>query len=449
MGQKTINSGPVLKDKLAFFLASAIGMSFLIFPVHNGEYITIPMGILTDALTAFIGDIVKYVALALCMASALLTTYFQWFDRAPRSDLIVRLFRPGHSWTLIRILGAVFCVSLVYHIGPEWIWGESTGGVVVNDLFPPMLVTIGIACCVLPFLTEFGLMEFIGTYCERYFKRLFKIPGRSAVDAVASWLGGSAVGVVVTSNQYEQGHYTAREAAIIASNFSIVSIAFCYVITDVLNIQQYFFSFYAVLTLSGILCAMILPRIPPLSTKSNEYLTQLSHPDRDDAHLSVHNRALQRAYVRAKSAPGPTNIARSIGINISDIWLGMVPACAFMATAFLAMAEYTDFFKTIAIPVMALLSLLQVESADVAGVSVVIGFADNFLPALIAADIESEATRFVIAVVSVGQLIFLSEVGILLLQSAIPLKILDLLLIYILRTIVILPVAIIAANLLF
>ena len=47
----------------------------------------------------------------------------------------------------------------------------------------------------------------------------------------------------------------------------------------------------------------------------------------------------------------------------------------------------------------------------------VVGFADMFLPAVIGSGIESEMTRFVIAGVSVTQLIYMSELGGLLLGS--------------------------------
>lgn len=79
----------------------------------------------------------------------------------------------------------------------------------------------------------------------------------------------------------------------------------------------------------------------------------------------------------------------------------------------------------------------------------VIGFAEMFLPALTAADIPSIATRFVVAVVSVGQLIFMSEVGILMLKSSLPLNLLDLVVIFLLRTLILLPMAVIAAAIIF
>ena len=60
----------------------------------------------------------------------------------------------------------------------------------------------------MPFLTDYGLMEFVGTMVKRVFRKLFTLPGRSAIDALASWLSSAPVGVLITIQQYVSGHYT-------------------------------------------------------------------------------------------------------------------------------------------------------------------------------------------------------------------------------------------------
>ena len=69
-----------------------------------------------------------------------------------------------------------------------------------------------------------------------------------------------------------------------------------------------------------------------------------------------------------------------------------------------------------------------------------VSFGDQFLPVIMGANIESELTRFVILVLAVNQLIFMSEVGAILLRSAIPINFGQLFIIFILRTLVALPI---------
>ena len=79
----------------------------------------------------------------------------------------------------------------------------------------------------------------------------------------------------------------------------------------------------------------------------------------------------------------------------------------------------------------------------------VVGFADMFLPAIIGASIPSDMTRFIIAAVSVTQLVYLSEAGAVILGSRIDITPLDLFIIFIERTIITLPIIILAAHLIF
>lgn len=72
-----------------------------------------------------------------------------------------------------------------------------------------------------------------------------------------------------------------------------------------------------------------------------------------------------------------------------------------------------------------------------------------FIPSILAASIHSDLTRFVIAAMSVTQLIYMSEVGALLLGSGIPVKLWELFVIFILRTLVTLPVIALMAHLIF
>jgi len=442
-------SKPSAAAHFKLIAASAFGGSMLLLPVPHDGSLHILLGLLTGAVQDWGAAILPALVTATCVISAVATLAYSAFSRARDEDHIAEiLLRPGLIWTLLRVFGAATAVLILMQVGPEWVWSADTGGLVLNDLMVAAFITIGLACIVLPFLTEFGLMELVAGFVERAFRRLFTVPGRSAVDAVASWLGGSTVGVLVTMSQHRNGFYSGREAAVIATNFSIVSIAFAYVIVEAVNLEDLFFQFYAVMTAAGITCAIILPRIPPLRWKPDTVLTDnpMRAADRTDQGLGA---AWRKAIARADAAPGPRRLLRMIAVNILDIWLGLIPAAMVIATASLAVVEMTPLFDWLGAPFRFLLEALQVESAREAAPAMVIGFADMFLPALVAADIASAQTRFIIAVIAVGQLIFMSEVGVLILKSALPLNFADLVMIFILRTLIILPIAVLGAELVF
>ncbi len=135
--------------------------------------------------------------------------------------------------------------------------------------------------------------------------------------------------------------------------------------------------------------------------------------------------------------------------NAVDMVFGVLPVVMALGTVALVIAEYTSVFTVLGQPFIPFLELLGVPEAAAASQTIVVGFADMFIPSILAASIDSEMTRFVIAAMSVTQLIYMSEVGALLLGSKIPVNIFELFAIFILRTIITLPVIAGMAHLIF
>src|SRR5699024_3399992 len=103
---------------------------------------------------------------------------------------------------------------------------------------------------------------------------VFKLPGRSSIDALASWIGDGTIGVLLTSKQYEDGYYTKREAAIIGTTFSVVSITFTLVVISEVDLGHMFVPFYLTVLIAGAVAALIMPRIPPLSRYPDTYINE-------------------------------------------------------------------------------------------------------------------------------------------------------------------------------
>lgn len=148
------------------------------------------------------------------------------------------------------------------------------GGFVLGDLLTVLVIIFAIAGLLLPLLLDFGLLEFVGALLTKVMRPLFKIPGRAAVDCFTSWIGDGTLGVMLTCNQYEGGYYSAREASVIATTFSAVSITFSIVVLAQVDLMEYFGLYYLMICLIGVACAIICPRIPPLSLKKDTYLVE-------------------------------------------------------------------------------------------------------------------------------------------------------------------------------
>ncbi|MCG6418664.1 YjiH family protein, partial [Vibrio fluvialis] len=112
--------------------------------------------------------------------------------------------------------------------------------------------------------------------------------------------------------------------------------------------------------------------------------------------------------------------------NAVDMVFGVLPVVMGLGTMALVVAEYTPVFSVLGQPFVPYLELLGVPEAVQASQTMVVGFADMFIPSILAASIDNEMTRFVVAAMSVTQLIYMSEVGALMLGSRIPVNILEL-----------------------
>ena len=123
--------------------------------------------------------------------------------------------------------------------------------------------------------------------------------------------------------------------------------------------------------------------------------------------------------------------------NALDMWIGVMPVVMGFGTIALILSNYTPIFAILGKPFIPLLNLIQLPEAVSASKTMLVGFTDMFVPSIIASkEISSELTRFVVATVSVTQLIYMSEVGALIVGTRIPVRVWELFVIFLERTII-------------
>ncbi|PJE80316.1 hypothetical protein CI610_00695 [invertebrate metagenome] len=436
-----------------FLIPSLIGLLLFATPVRYQDNLSIPVAALASAMQSLLDNYLPAIVTCIVLITGSLTLLVKFTQPGliRKNTFFYNLFNTTHPWCAARLLGAAFIISSYFQIGPQAIWSESTGGMVLYDLLPVLFCVFIFAGLLLPFLMSFGLLELIGTFLTRIMRPLFGLPGRSAVNCITSWLGDGSVGILMTCKQYESRHYTQKEAAIIGTTFSSVSITFSLIVLSQVKLQHLFVPFFLTVCLAGIVAAIIVPRLPPLSRKKNHLINGQS-PAREEDIPEGHN-SLSWGLHRALEKAANINIIQHViqdGLkNAIDMVFGVLPVVMCIGTIGLIVAEYTPVFDYLGMPFVPLLELLHIPEATKASTTMVVGFADMFVPSILAASIESELTRFVIAALSLTQLIYLSEVGALLLGSKIPVTLWELFVIFILRTLVTLPVIAAIAHLIF
>lgn len=440
-------------DYLKFIIPSILGILLFMTPLtHEGE-MTILVALLSNAFSNALGDLIPVIVLIIITISALLTLIYRISkpNFIENSEFLKSIFDVSITWLIIRLLGAIIAYMTFFEIGPEIVWSADTGGLIFYDLLAGLLGIFLFAGLLLPLLTDFGLLEFVGTLLVKVMRPVFKIPGRSAIDCIASWVGDGTIGVVITDKQYQDGYYTLREAATIATCFSAVSITFSLVVADQVGLMNMFPPFYLSVTLAGIIAAIVVPRIPPISRKPDTYYEGINRDE--STHIPEgYSLAKWGATLAVEKAEKNANLKKFIASGIRtfiNMWLTVMPIIMCFGGIALMLAEGTPIFKWIGMPFIPLLKLLQIPYAVEASETMLVGFTDMFLPSVIGASIPSELTRFVVGGVSITQLIYLSEVGGVILGSKIKLNLLELFIIFLERTLVTLPILALAAHIIF
>ncbi len=457
--EKNISTS-VSKDNtglIKFLIPSLFGLFLFIIPLPYGNIvplerlspINIGIGFLSEVFKIIMGDSLNNLALIVIITSAMLSILAKFINI--KNEFLNGLLNVSPFWLICRILGAVFIVMSIYQVGPEIIKSDITGQTILG-LLPSLLAIFLISGFLLPLVVDFGLMDLFGTLISKSMYKLFKVPGRSAIDAISSWLGDGTLGIMITNTQYKQGFYTAKEAVIISVCFSLVSLPFSTVIADQLGFMPIFVPFYGTVCIASLACALIMPRIYPLNKFKNTTYNNVEHLKEDlvPKDVNIFNFGLSKAINRASSAPSIKDILVNGFKTVIDMYIGLLPLVMAWGTLALIVAEFTPFFKIISLPVVYILEFLKIPDAYHAAPAILVGFTDMFLPSImVSGEGISQITKFIVGVLSITQLIYLTETGAVILKSDIPLNLKDLFIIFLTRTIIALPIITIIAKIIF
>ena len=270
---------------------------------------------------------------------------------------------------------------------------------------------------------------------------LFRVPGRSAVDCVASWLGSSSMAVVFTAKMYDSGYYTGREAAAVVCGFSLAGIYNIYAVAELMNVGYALPQILLISYSSMILLAALLPRLAPLSSIPDEYISGRSrYAARAEGRrrgMPVLRWALFRGTAQARRMNAAKYLRESRYIIFSLIF-STVPLMITFGTLLL-----------LAAPFSALFFLLGSPEWEIVAESAVFAFVDQYLAAAAGRALLTEAGRVSCVCLSVVGLINLTEVGLHVWHSSIPLKLWQMAAVYVMRIALSALIVIPAARLLF
>lgn len=438
------------KGIIKFLAFSAIGIALFFIPITLNETSAVPLVHIVNFVKSMIGDFMNY--LVLIVSVALSGTFLASKVMKPTSGFLYKLHGGDSLLTgVLFFISSIFAILLIFNLGPEQILHPDVGGLAIY-LAGSVLVTVTIAGWLVVFLIEFGFLEFLGTLMEPIMRVAFKLPGKASVDALASFVSAPAVGVFITNKLYTSNTYTDKEACCITTNFSVCSLGFFALLVSLGDIVEYYpHAILSSLIIVFIMAAIVI-RIPPLSRKKDAYYDGREQTDEERKSERYDGKTLIKALDAATEKADSADM-RLIYKSLPDAFLFAIKIVTFVlsiAVLSLLLATFTPVFDWLGKPMVPLLNLLRIPDAAQIASATLVGIAEIALPVIIIAGKGiSEMSIFFIVVLSTVQIIFFTESANAMLESNMPINFLELIGIFIIRTLIALPLVAAATFIIF
>lgn len=432
-------------NAVKLILGTIAGIFFFAVPFKLHGEIQILYSLVSHLIVGSISFLPAIVVIG-ALISALGALYFTYIKKDSENEFVQGVFVVSSTDFIMRVGAALVSVAVYFKIGPEYIWNEYTGGLIVNELMPSLYSLFFLSFVFIPLLLDFGSMELFGAIFKPVFKPLFKLPGTSAILAIGSWVGSGTVGLLSVNTEYKKGKFTGKEASILILGFCTISLPASFIYTTAIGGLEVaaFPYFYLTLLLVGVLTTSIISRIPPLSRKPDAYFGGAAVEnvtETEEAKVGI-----QAALEKAGTAPSLVNMLVNGVKQAVGMYIEAFPIIIFIATIALVATEYTPIFDYMAIPFTPVLKAIGLPEAAQAAPAFIIGFADLLLPFLAATSITSQLTKFVVCIVGVIQIICMSETGAIALKSEVPLKFVDLAIVVLIKTVIAIPIALLIGR---
>jgi len=456
---------------LKFILFSAFGVFAFFINVNFPAYqITIGpwvWGAVKAQSNVLVSHLTNFIKAALYTGNFKFMPFVVW---AIGAYAVVDLFwlRPAKAWKTTKINAAfaifkiigfiVLTMNIVdiyfgVHFGfMGWMFNpvDALGTSIANFVMDRILVTICIsipcASLVLPFLCDYGLVDFIGVFVRPIMRPVFKLPGRAAIIMVTAFLGNFSAGHIAVNDQYKSGRMTERESVCIDTSLSTVSVGFLLALatnTGLVNVElwgkSYWNTYFWVAFLITLLVALVGVRIFPLNKIPDNYCEGSTPNPEKVITKGIFNAALTEALDIAESQD---HVGKRIAYIMKETLnvLGTVSAgTSFFGTFGVVLYIFTPIVGWMGYIFWPFFRLFGFTGAELstACTGAMISLVEVTVPALLVSVGEwSMRLRFMLAVLPVTSIIFLASFVPCCMGTEVPVKFWHLLVIWLERMII-------------
>ncbi len=431
---------------LKFFLFSAFGVFAFFINFYLPAYqITIGSwvwGAVKGQSNVLCSHLTNFIKAALYTGNFKAMPFVVW---AIGAFAVVDLFalRPQKAWkttkvnaafSIFKIIGFLVLTLIVidiyfgYHFSfMGWLFdpvGSLNNNSIANFVMANILVTICIsipcASLFLPFLVDYGLVDFIGVFVRVIMRPVFRLPGRAAIIMVTAFLGNFSAGHIAVNDQYKTGRMTERESVCIDTSLSTVSVGFLMALatnTGLNNAElwggkNYWNLYFWLAFLITLIVAFIGVRIFPLRKIPDSYYPGSTPNPEKIIRTGLFSAAVTEALDIARDQENVGKRIKYYMVETMNV-LGTVSAgTSFFGTFGVVLYTFTPIVRWLGYifwPFFRLFGFTGKE-LEIATQGSMISFVEVTVPALlVATGVWSMRLRFMLAVLPVTSIIFLAS----------------------------------------
>lgn len=405
--------------KFLFFSFLGIFMFFVSVSINGKK--TIPLDHLVTFIKTYLSPAIPFYILGITSFGAI-----KPFAKGTWKSSRTQVF-----FSFAKVAGAILTYMVYFKIGPEWLFAKDMGPFLYNVLLVSVGVIVPIGAIFLTFLIGYGFLEFFGVIMKPVMRPIFKTPGKSSLDAVASFVGSYSVGLLITNRVFKEGKYSIKEATIIATGFSTVSATFMIVIAKTLGLMEIWnLYFWSTLIITFIVTAITV-RIYPIRSIPETYYKGDGYPEKV-YEGNLFKNAINEGIDAANNAQP---LFKNIYENFKDGLLmaaNILPTGMSLALVGLILSKYTNFFDYLGYIYLPFFKVLNIPDAILASKAAALSIAECFIPSLVVTA-SPLLTKYVVGVICVSAIVFFAATVPCILGTEIPVKIKDLVVIWIER----------------
>jgi nucleoside recognition membrane protein YjiH len=362
------------------------------------------------------------------------------------------------AFSVFKLIGMAILVMIVFNVGPAVIstplesLGDLTiGQFIMNNILISICISVPAAAVFLAFLLDYGLVDFVGVLFRLVMRPVFRLPGRAAVILVAAFLGNFSVGHIAINDRYKSGRMTEREAVVIGSSLSTVSVGFLMVLATNTHLMSHWNTYFWTAFLITLLVTLVGVRIPPLRGVPDNYRPGMTPTPETAYKTGIWRNALKEAVHVAETADNPLRRMRYFQKETIVVLGTVATGTSFFATFGVLLYTYTPLFQIIGYAFYPLMRLFVPGSeAFTASTGAAISFLEVTIPALlVTTGTWSLRIRYMMAVLPVTAIVFLASFVPCLMGTEVPVRFWHLAVIWVERMFLAILIAGVFAVLLF